>query len=613
VGSAGAPATLANPITGFAQGDTIDMAGLVADGDTYAGGVLILTNSGSVVAQLTVSTPVTNPVFTLGTDGNGGTLIGVQSAPPPVTNLFDFVFTYNGGADYYYGTVADNGSFGYSAGETFARGDGTYDIFSETGTTTEASGTVSVTYYSHGGPGQASYTPTLTAMGDPDGTGGLGSESDSILGTDGLKYPFSASMEASFTPSSLFGFVYTYAEGAAYYSGTVADNGSLGYAKTANSPSPYLPGADGYYYIFSEGVTGEPSGTVAINYYRDGATAMTYSTAGGGSAGLGSETGSFLAANGSTFDFSPTQEATDPLSATMVLRDGSNGEYEIYELGSNAILGAAALGQVGTEWVFAGLGDFNGGDTSDMILRDSNTGAFEVYDIGNNSITAAAPLGQVGLEWQVAGFGNFNGSGGGTDMMTRDVNTGAFEVFDIADNAVTSASAFGQVGLEWQVAGFGDFSSNPNETDMLLRDTQTGTFEVYDIAKNATTAAGTLGQVGLEWQVAGFGDFSSNPNETDMLLRNVNTGAFELYDIQNNRVTSATAIGQVGLEWQVAGFGPLNGAGTADMVLRDTQTGAFEVYDLANNQLTGAASLGQAGLEWQVGGFAPDALSILAR
>ena len=71
----------------------------------------------------------------------------------------------------------------------------------------------------------------------------------------------------------------------------------------------------------------------------------------------------------------------------MIMRDGSNGNYEIYDLGNNAILAAYALGQVGTEWQVAGLGGFDGTDTSDMILRDSNTGAFEVYDISNNNIT----------------------------------------------------------------------------------------------------------------------------------------------------------------------------------------------------------------------------------
>ena len=54
----------------------------------------------------------------------------------------------------------------------------------------------------------------------------------------------------------------------------------------------------------------------------------------------------------------------------MILRQGTTGDYEIYDIDNNEILGAHALGQVGTEWVFAGLGDFSGADTPDMILRD---------------------------------------------------------------------------------------------------------------------------------------------------------------------------------------------------------------------------------------------------
>jgi hypothetical protein len=31
----------------------------------------------------------------------------------------------------------------------------------------------------------------------------------------------------------------------------------------------------------------------------------------------------------------------------MILRNGTNGDYEIYDIGSNAILAAYALGQIG--------------------------------------------------------------------------------------------------------------------------------------------------------------------------------------------------------------------------------------------------------------------------
>src|SRR5262249_4172139 len=106
-------------------------------------------------------------------------------------------------------------------------------------------------------------------------------------------------------------------------------------------------------------------------------------------------------------------------TADMILRHGADGLYEIYDIGGNAILAANFLGQVGTDFQFAGLGRFFGSDTTDMLLRSATTGQFEVYDISNNNITNAANLGTVGLDFQVAGFGDFNRDGS-TDMILRN-------------------------------------------------------------------------------------------------------------------------------------------------------------------------------------------------
>src|SRR5205085_3940662 len=74
-------------------------------------------------------------------------------------------------------------------------------------------------------------------------------------------------------------------------------------------------------------------------------------------------------------------------TADMILRHGADGQYEIYDIGNNALLVAYQLGTVGTDWQFVGLGGFFGNDTTDLLLRNSNTGGFEVYDISNNLIT----------------------------------------------------------------------------------------------------------------------------------------------------------------------------------------------------------------------------------
>jgi len=290
-------------------------------------------------------------------------------------------------------------------------------------------------------------------------------------------------------------------------------------------------------------------------------------------------------------------------TADMILRNGFSGFYEIFDIGNNAMGVAHSLGQVGTDYKFAGLGNFSGSDTTDMMLRSSTSGAFEVYDISNNNITGAASVGAVGLDWTVAGFGDFNHDGT-SDMMLRNATSGSFEAYSINNSQITSAASLGAVGLDWTVAGFGDFNHD-GTSDMMLRNATSGSFEAYSINNSQITSATSLGAVGLDWQVAGFGDFNGD-GTTDMMLRNAVSGMFELYDVKNNAISGASAIGAVGLEWQVAGFGPISGAGKSDMVLRNTGTGTFEVYDIANSQITGAATLGSAGLDWGLGGIAVD-------
>ena len=291
-------------------------------------------------------------------------------------------------------------------------------------------------------------------------------------------------------------------------------------------------------------------------------------------------------------------------TADMILRHGADGQYEIYDIGNNALLAAYQLGAVGTDWQFVGVRPFYGGDAGDMLLRNGASGGFEVYDISNNNITGAAFLGAVGMEWQVMGFGNFS-SRGETDMILRNVNTGGVEVYDIHNNQITGANFMGTVGLDWQFSGVGNFSGR-GTSDLLLRNASTGGLEVYNISNNAITNAGFIGTVGLDWQFSGVGNFSGVAGETDLLLRNINTGGLEVYDISNNQLTGAGFLGMVGLEWQFAGIAPIHAPGASDLVLRNVNTGAFEVYDIASNQITGAAALGQVGLDWQIGGFAAD-------
>jgi Ca2+-binding RTX toxin-like protein len=217
------------------------------------------------------------------------------------------------------------------------------------------------------------------------------------------------------------------------------------------------------------------------------------------------------------------------------------------------------------------------GTTADMVLRGSNTspavaGQYEIYDIGNNAILAAYQLGQVGTDWAFVTLGGFFGSDT-TDMILRNTTTGGLEVYDIDSNQITGAAFLGTVGLDWQIIGTGNFSSIPGETDMIMRNTNTGGLEVYDIAKNQITGAAFLGTVGLEWQVAGVAPVSG-AGASDLVLRNVNTGAFEVYNIANNQITGSALLGTVGLDWQLGGFAvdpPTGSAGNSSQAAQLVQ------------------------------------------
>ena len=69
--SAGGLGTIA--ITGFANGDTIDLSGLAATGETFANNTLTLTNEGTIAATLNIEGGFTSNSFQLSRDGTGGT------------------------------------------------------------------------------------------------------------------------------------------------------------------------------------------------------------------------------------------------------------------------------------------------------------------------------------------------------------------------------------------------------------------------------------------------------------------------------------------------------------------------------------------------------------
>src|SRR5262249_25250294 len=185
---------------------------------------------------------------------------------------------------------------------------GRYDIFNQRSDVTALPpGAVSVLNYVHSGPGQASVIPVITAAGKLDGTAGPGSEGDQLRGTDGQNHAFTSTQPASFTGGvvQLYGFVFTYNDGRAFYTGTVADDGKFGLSPGVTTKTV----AGGTYSIFVDGTTTRANGSVAIDRFVAGDAALipVHGGAADGTQGLGSEAAS-LSLGGPSAGVSSSQE-----------------------------------------------------------------------------------------------------------------------------------------------------------------------------------------------------------------------------------------------------------------------------------------------------------------
>ncbi len=103
-----------------------------------------------------------------------------NTAQTASNTLYDFYYVYPDGS-YYYGTVADDGTYGYAVGETVnGTTKGYYYIYASAGSTSEAAGTVSDTSYYDVFTG-TTYTPYYHANQSYSGTTGLNTDFDYIF------------------------------------------------------------------------------------------------------------------------------------------------------------------------------------------------------------------------------------------------------------------------------------------------------------------------------------------------------------------------------------------------------------------------------------------------
>lgn len=79
------PGSVAADILDFGQGDTIDLASIAADSATWSNGLLTISSNGTTIAVLSLPGDYSGKVFSVDSDGAGGSAITLAISPPSIS------------------------------------------------------------------------------------------------------------------------------------------------------------------------------------------------------------------------------------------------------------------------------------------------------------------------------------------------------------------------------------------------------------------------------------------------------------------------------------------------------------------------------------------------
>jgi hypothetical protein len=82
------------------------------------------------------------------------------------------------------------------------------------------------------------------------------------------------------------------------------------------------------------------------------------------------------------------------------------------------VTSTAGLGNIDTNWMVIGTGDFNGDGNADILWRD-NLGNTSIWFMSGTTVASTAGVGNIPTNWSVAGTGDFNGDSF-ADIVWRD-------------------------------------------------------------------------------------------------------------------------------------------------------------------------------------------------
>ena len=172
----------------------------------------------------------------------------------------------------------------------------------------------------------------------------------------------------------------------------------------------------------------------------------------------------------------------------------------------------------GSEWIPAGIGDFNGDGRDDIAWRSLARAQTRIWMMNGFGIQAAGPLPLMPNQWSIAGVGDFDGDGR-ADLLWRDDQTGQNRIW-LMDGASTRGRGAINLfpGLSWNVRGVGDLDGD-GRADIVWRNSFNGQNRVWLMNGLARELGSAIpGQPDLDWRIVGVGKTGADASGAEVLI-----------------------------------------------------------------------------------------------
>ena len=194
----------------------------------------------------------------------------------------------------------------------------------------------------------------------------------------------------------------------------------------------------------------------------------------------------------------------------LLWRNQATGANRIYYMNGVTKLGEVTVATQAAPWVVGGVADFNTDGNVDILWRNPNTNTnntFVWYMNGATRTSSSAYLGDISSQWVVGGVGDFNGDGK-PDIIWRKTsgNTNNNVVWYMNGITTASTGTLADMAQPWIITGVTDFNKD-GKPDLLWRNPSTNTSNTlvwYMNGVTMTTATPALApNLATNWLIAG--------------------------------------------------------------------------------------------------------------